>query len=65
MPDGQILLGFKGDSPEMTGAVYAPYIPVMLQPITFSEMPSLLARTRYVLEVLRPDYYGVLTVEGL
>lgn len=66
IPDGQILMGFKGDSPDYTGAVYAPYVPVMLQPIYYAEgQPSLLARTRYALEVLRPDYYGVLTVKNL
>ena len=66
IPDGQILLGFKGDTPDKTGAVYAPYVPVMLQPIPYAEgQPSILARTRYALEVLRPDYYGVLTVTDL
>jgi len=64
-PDGKILLGFKGSKPEDTGAVYAPYVPVQLHPIYYSEgMPSVMARTRYWLGVLRPDYYGVLNVNG-
>ena len=64
-PDNQILLGFKGSKPEDTGAVYAPYVPVQLHPIYYSEgMPSVMARTRYWLGVLRPDYYGVLNITG-
>ena len=64
-PDNKILLGFKGSKPEDTGAVYAPYVPVQLHPIYYSEgMPSVMARTRYWLGVLRPDYYGVLNVNG-
>jgi hypothetical protein len=62
-PDNKILMGFKGKTPEETGAVYAPYVPVTLQPIYYSEgMPSILARSRYALKVLRPDYYAVLNV---
>jgi hypothetical protein len=65
-PDGKILLGFKGASPDETGAVYAPYVPVTLQPIYYAEgEPSLLARSRYAFEVLRPDYYAVLDVTNL
>lgn len=65
-PDGKVLLGFKGNTPEETGAVYAPYVPVSLVPITYNEgQPSILARTRYAFNILRPDYYGVLTVSGI
>lgn len=64
-PDNKVLLGFKGSKPEDTGAVYAPYVPVQLHPIYYSEgMPSVMARTRYWLGVLRPDYYGVLNING-
>lgn len=65
-PDGKILMGFKGNSPEETGAVYSPYVPVSLIPITYNEgQPTILARTRYALNVLRADYYGVLDVTEL
>jgi len=64
VPDNKILLGFKGKKPEDTGYVYAPYVPVMLHPISYAEgMPSLLARTRYATAMIRPDYYGVIEVE--
>lgn len=64
--DGKILMGFKGSKPEETGAVYAPYVPVQLHPIYYSEgQPSIMARSRYWMGVLRPDYYAVLNVTGL
>lgn len=64
-PEGKILMGFKGTKPEETGAVYAPYIPVQLHPIYYSEgMPSIMARSRYWMGVLRPDYYAILNVTG-
>jgi len=64
--DGKILLGFKGSKPEETGAIYAPYVPIQLHPIYYSEgQPSIMARSRYWMGVLRPDYYAVLNVTGL
>lgn len=64
-PDNKILLGFKGKTPEETGAIYAPYVPVQLHPIYYSEgMPSVMARTRYWMGVLRPDYYGIVDIQG-
>lgn len=64
VPDNKILVGFKGNKPEDTGYVYAPYVPVMLHPISYAEgMPSLLARTRYATAMVRPDYYGIIEVE--
>ena len=64
--DGKILLGFKGSKPEETGAIYAPYVPIQLHPIYYSEgQPSIMARSRYWMGVVRPDYYAVLNVTGL
>jgi hypothetical protein len=64
--DGKILMGFKGSKPEETGAIYAPYVPVQLHPIYYSEgQPSVMARSRYWMGVVRPDYYAVLNVTGL
>jgi len=64
-PDNKILLGFKGTKPEETGAIYAPYVPVMLHPIYYAEgEPSVLARSRYWTGVVRPDYYGIVNVDG-
>lgn len=63
-PVNEILVGFKGIKPEETGCVYAPYVPVMLTPVTYSETPSLMARTRYALEMIRPSFFGVIRVTG-
>ena len=63
--DNKILMGFKGSKPEETGAIYAPYIPIQLHPIYYAEgQPSVLARSRYWMGVVRPDYYAVLSVTG-
>lgn len=63
--NNKILMGFKGTKPEETGAIYAPYIPVQLHPIYYAEgQPSVLARSRYWMGVVRPDYYAVLSVTG-
>lgn len=62
-PANKILMGFKGNKPEETGCIYAPYIPVTLHPITYNQgIPSLMARTRYATQMVRPDFYGVLNV---
>jgi len=64
--DGKVLLGFNGTKPEETGYVYAPYVPVTLHPIAYSEgMPSVLARTRYATYCLRRDFYAVLNITSL
>lgn len=64
-PTNRIILGFKGKNPEDTGAIYAPYVPVQLQPIAYAEgMPAVMARSRYWMGVLRPDYYAVLEITG-
>ncbi len=64
-PEGKILLGFKGSKPEETGAVYAPYVPVQLHPVYYSEgVPSILARSRYYTGVIRPNFYSVLNIDG-
>lgn len=64
-PMNEILIGFKGVKPEETGCIYAPYVPIMLTPITYSEVPSLMARTRYALEMVRSSYFGVIRVNGV
>ena len=64
-PDKKLLLGFKDNRPDYCGAVYAPYVPVQLHPIYYSEgTPALMARSRYWMDVIRPDYYGVINVTG-
>lgn len=58
----KILMGFKGKQPHETGFVYSPYVPIRLTPVTYQEMPTIMARTRYATTMLRPDFYGVITI---
>ena len=64
----RVLVGLKGASFMDAGAVYAPYIPLQvtptfLDPDDFSFRKGM--RTRYAKRMLRPEYYGVVTVTGL
>jgi len=63
-----ILLGYKGSQFLETGAVFAPYIPMIMTPLvydpdTFTPRKGLL--TRYAKKMLRPEFYGKIYVNGL
>lgn len=65
---GQILVGLKGRSWFDAGYVHAPYIPLDLTPAFYSPDDQTIAqgaRSRYANKMLRPEYYGVITVTGL
>lgn len=68
MPGNQILVGLKGNSFLDAGYVYAPYVPLQVTP-TFMDPNDFTfrkgVRTRYATRMLRPEYYGVITVSGL
>ena len=56
------------NTPWQTGAVYAPYVPLLftptiVDPVNFSYRRGLM--TRYALEVVRPEFYGLLYVKLL
>lgn len=64
----KMLIGLKGANFLDSGYVWAPYIPLQvtptfLDPADFSFRKGL--RTRYAKKVLRSEYYGNLTVNGL
>ena len=68
MLENAILLGFRGNQFLETGAVYAPYIPLIMTPLiydpnTFTPRKGLL--TRYAKKMLRPEFYGKIYVNGL
>jgi hypothetical protein len=68
MTETQILLGYKGSQFLETGAVYAPYIPLMMTPLvydpeTFSPRKGVM--TRYAKKMLRPEFYGKIFIGGL
>ena len=68
MTENIIFMGYKGSQFLECGAVYAPYIPLMMTPLvydpeTFTPRKGLM--TRYAKLVLRPEFYGKLYISGL
>jgi len=68
MTENVILVGFRGSQFLETGAVFAPYIPLIMTPLvydpdTFTPRKGLL--TRYAKKMLRPEFYGKIFVSGL
>jgi len=68
MTESTILMGFKGKQFLETGAVFAPYIPLIMTPLvydpdTFTPRKGLL--TRYAKKMVRPEFYGKIYVSGL
>jgi hypothetical protein len=66
--DNLILMGYRGSQFLETGAVFAPYIPLIMTPLvydpeTFTPRKGLM--TRYAKKMLRPEYYGKIYVGGL
>jgi hypothetical protein len=68
MTENVILMGFRGKQFLETGAVFAPYIPLIMTPLvydpnTFTPRKGLM--TRYAKKMLRPEFYGKIIVSGL
>mgnify|MGYP003637276780 CR=1 FL=1 len=68
MTDNTILLGYRGGQFLEAGAVFSPYIPLIMTPLvydptTFTPRKGLL--TRYAKKMLRPEFYGRIYVSGL
>ena len=68
MKSNVILLGFRGSQFLETGAVFAPYIPLIMTPLvydpnTFTPRKGLL--TRYAKKMVRPEFYGTIDIHGL
>jgi hypothetical protein len=68
MTENLILMGYKGSQFLETGAVFAPYIPLIMTPLvydpdTFTPRKGLL--TRYAKKMLRPEFYAKVYVHGL
>jgi hypothetical protein len=68
MQEGVILMGYRGAQFLETGAVFAPYIPLIMTPLvydpeTFTPRKGLL--TRYAKKMIRPEFYGRVFVSDL
>jgi hypothetical protein len=60
-----ILMGFRGAQFLETGAVYAPYIPLIMTPLVYDPTnftPRKGVMTRYAKKVVRPEFYGKVAV---
>tara|TARA_R110002051_G_scaffold300131_1_gene367436 strand:+ start:352 stop:1977 length:1626 start_codon:yes stop_codon:yes gene_type:complete len=61
----EILTGFRGTQFLETGAVFAPYIPLIMTPLVYDPTnftPRKGVMTRYAKKVVRNDFYGKITV---
>lgn len=68
MTSNEILLGFKGSNFLETGAVYAPYVPLIMTPLVYDPQnftPRRGVMTRYAKKMVRPEFYGKIYVKDL
>jgi hypothetical protein len=68
MQENTILMGYRGSQFLETGAVFAPYVPLIMTPLvydpeTFTPRKGLL--TRYAKKMIRPEFYGRIFVSDL
>jgi len=68
MVENTILVGFRGNNFLETGAVYAPYIPLVQTPLVYDPVnftPRRGVMTRYAKKMVRPEFYGKILVGDL
>ena len=62
------LLGFRGSNFLETGAVYSPYIPLIMTPLVYDPQnftPRRGVMTRYAKKMVRPEFFGKIIVDGV
>jgi hypothetical protein len=68
MTENRILMGFRGNQFLECGAVYAPYIPLIMTPLVYDPntfTPRKGIMTRYAKKMIRPEFYGQVLVADL
>jgi hypothetical protein len=68
MQENLILMGFRGNNFLETGAVYAPYIPLIQTPLVYDPVnftPRRGVMTRYAKKIVRPEFYGMIYVSDV
>ncbi len=68
MTENVILMGYRGSQFLETGAVFAPYVPLIMTPLvydpeTFTPRKGLL--TRYAKKMIRPEFFGRVFISDL
>lgn len=61
MTENTILMGFRGNQFLESGAVYAPYVPLIMTPLVYDPetfVPRKGIMTRYAKKMVRPEFYG-------
>ena len=68
MIENVILVGYRGSQFLETGAVFAPYIPLIMTPLVYDPntfVPRKGLLTRYAKKMVRPEFYGKILISGL
>ena len=68
MTQNVVLLGFRGNQFLEAGAVYAPYVPLIMTPLVYDPdtfTPNKGIMTRYAKKMIRPEFYANLFVSDL
>jgi hypothetical protein len=68
MTENTILMGFRGNQFLECGAVYAPYVPLIMTPLVYDPQtftPRKGIMTRYAKKMIRPEFYGKVFVSDL
>jgi hypothetical protein len=68
MTENVILMGYRGSQFLETGAVYAPYIPLIMTPLVYDPAtftPRKGIMTRYAKKMIRPEFYGKIFVSDI
>ena len=68
LTENVVLMGYKGSQFLETGAVFAPYIPLIMTPLVYDPVsftPRKGIMTRYAKKMVRPDFYGKVLIHHL
>ena len=68
MVSNQLLLGYKGNNFLESGAVYAPYVPLIMTPLVYDPSnftPRRGVMTRYAKKLVRPEFYGTIDIADM
>ena len=68
MTTNDVLIGFRGSNFLETGAVYAPYVPMIMTPLVYDPQnftPRKGVMTRYAKKMVRPEFYGKVIIADI